>query len=356
VRGDHLYGRGASDDKGQILAQVKALEAYLKTAGRLPVNVLCLYEGEEEIGSPNLAPFLERTKNALRAANVAVVSDTRIPAPDRPAITYALRGSLAAELEVSGPRRDLHSGAFGGAIHNPLQALCEMIAGLHEPKSGRIAIPGFYDRVRRTDAPERAYLRRVGPSDATILRDAEHAGPGWGEMGHTLYERTTLRPALTINGLSGGYQGPGGKSIIPARASAKLSFRLVPDQDPDEVTRLFRRHIARITPPTVRSMVRVGAASRPALIARRHPSLRAAATAYRQGFGAEPIFLRSGGSIPIVNTFQEMLGLPVVLMGFALPDDGMHGPNERFYLPNFFNGIATCSWVLHEMGARGGLK
>ncbi len=354
LRGDHLYGRGASDDKGQILAQIKALEAYLKTAGCLPVNVLCLYEGEEEIGSPNLTPFLERNKKALRAANAAIVSDTRIPAPDRPAITYALRGSLAAELEVFGPRRDLHSGAFGGAIHNPLQALCEMIARLHEPGSGRVAIPGFYDRVRRWDEAERGYMARTGPSDAQILRDAQHAGPGWGEAGYTLYERTTLRPALTINGLSGGYGGPGGKSIIPARASAKLSFRLVPDQDPREVERLFQRHIARITPPSVRSVVRVGASSPSALIARRHPALRAAAVAYRQGFGAEPIFLRSGGSIPIVNTFKEMLGLPVVLMGFALTDDGMHAPNERFYLPNFYNGIATCIRFLHEIGAGGG--
>ena len=353
VRRDHLYGRGASDDKGPLLAQVKALEAYLKTAGRLPVNVLCLYEGEEEIGSPNLEPFLARNRRVLEAADAAVISDTRIPAPDRPAIIYALRGGLAAELEVSGPRRDLHSGAFGGAIHNPLEALCEIVAGLHEPGTGRVAIPGFYDHVRRIGKAERAYLRCVGPSDAAILRDAGHAGPDWGEAGYTLYERTTLRPALTINGLSGGYAGPGGKSIIPARASAKLSFRLVPDQDPPEVARLFRRHIAGITPPTVCSVVRVGSASRPARFDRGHPALRAAVGAYRRGFGAEPIFLRSGGSIPVAATFQERLGLPVVLMGFSLPGDRMHAPNERFYLPNFWNGIATCIWFLHEIGAHG---
>ena len=352
VRGNDLYGRGACDDKGQMLAHIKALESYLGTADKLPVNIKCLFEGEEEIGSPNLASFLARHKRTL-AADVAVLSDMPILAPDRPAITYAMRGGLSVELEVSGPRRDLHSGIFGGAVHNPLQALCTIIARLHDTH-GRVAIPGFYDRVRHWSAEERAYMARVGPPDAQILRDAQ-VGHGWGECGYTLYERTTIRPALTVNGIGGGYQGPGNKSIIPARAMAKLNFRLVPNQDPGEIERLFRQYMARLASPTVRVTMRTHLAANPALVDRHHPAMRAAAIAYRQGFGATPVFLRSGGTIPVVNTLQELLGVPTVLMGFALPDDHMHAPNEKFHLPNFYNGIATCIWFLAAVGAERGV-
>ena len=231
VRGQSLYGRGACDDKGQMFAHVKAIEIHLRTRSLLPVNVKCLFEGEEEIGSPNLIPFLKRHRRAL-AADVVVMSDSPMADADRPAITYAVRGGLGLELTVRGPRRDLHSGLFGGAVRNPLQALCEIIASLHD-RRGRVAIPGFYDQVRLWPPEERATMARNGPSDATVLRDAG-AAQGWGEEGYTLHERTTIRPALTINGLVGGYQGPGGKAVIPAVASAKLSFRLVPDQDPGQ--------------------------------------------------------------------------------------------------------------------------
>jgi acetylornithine deacetylase/succinyl-diaminopimelate desuccinylase-like protein len=353
VHGSNLYGRGACDDKGQMFAHVKALEAYLRTNRVLPVNVKCLFEGEEEIGSPNLTPFLSQHKSAL-AADVAVMSDMPMIAPDRPAITYAMRGALSLELEICGPKRDLHSGIFGGAIHNPLQALCEIIARLHDV-NGRVAIPGFYDHVRRWSEQEREYMACTGPSDAQILRDAQ-VGQGWGERGYTLYERTTIRPALTLNGIIGGYQGPGSKAVIPASAVAKLSFRLVPNQDPTEIDRLFRAHIARLTPPTVRSSVRTNFMAKPALVNRRHPAMRAAQVAYRKGFGATPVFLRSGGTIPIVNTLQAMLGLPTVLMGFALPDDRMHAPNEKFHLPNFYHGIATSIWFLAEIGQGVGLR
>ena len=346
IRGDNLHGRGASDDKGQTFTHIKALEAFLRTTGRLPVNAKCIFEGEEEIGSPNLRPFIERNKRAL-AADVAVVSDTRMLAPDRPAITYSLRGGLSLELEVRGPEQDLHSGTFGGAVHNPMQALCEILSSLHDP-NGRVAIPGFYNRVRKWRDQERECMARTGPTDQQILRDARVA-KGWGERGYTLYERTTIRPALTINGITGGYQGPGGKSVIPARASAKLNFRLVPDQDPRKIEQLFKSHIARITPPTVRTSIRTNLGAMPALVDRNHPAMRAASVAYRKGFGASPVFLRSGGTIPVVNTFQELLAAPTVLMGFALPDDRMHAPNEKFHLPNFHNGIATCIWFLNEM-------
>lgn len=353
VRGEDLYGRGASDDKGQMFAHVKALEACLQTEGKLPVNVRCIFEGEEEIGSPSLTAFLKRNKEDL-IADIAILSDTRMLAPDRPALTYAMRGALSLELEIHGAAPDLHSGNFGGAIHNPLQALCEIIAALHD-RTGRIAIPGFYDRVRRWGSDERALMARSGPTDAQILRDAQ-AEVGWGERGYTLYERTTIRPALTINGITGGYQGAGGKAVIPGQAAAKLNFRLVPDQEPHEIDQLFRRHIALLTPNTVRSEVRTSIMAQPALINRAHPALRAAAVAYRAGFGRSPVFLRSGGTIPVVNTLQETLGTPTILMGFALPDDRMHAPNEKFHLPNLHRGIATCIHFLNEIGHKVGRR
>jgi acetylornithine deacetylase/succinyl-diaminopimelate desuccinylase-like protein len=338
-----LYARGACDDKGQMFTHVKAMEACLRTAGALPLNVKCIFEGEEEIGSPNLIPFVERNRRAL-ACDMAVISDTQVLAPDRPAINYAERGSLALEVEVHGPGRDLHSGNFGGAVHNPIQALCEIVATLHD-SSGRIAIPGVYDSVRIPSQSERTYLKQTGPNDARILETAR-ASEAWGESGYTLYERTTLRPALTVNGIKGGYQGPGGKGVIPASASAKVSFRLVPDQDPVEIDRMFREHMARVKPSSVRMSIRTLASARPALVERDHPAMRAAALAYRKAFGHAPVYLRSGGTIPVVDTFQRVLGAPTVLMGFGLPDDRIHAPNEKFHIPNFYKGIATCIWFL----------
>lgn len=352
LRGDDLFGRGACDNKGQMLVHVKALEAYLQTQRALPVNVTCLFEGEEEIGSPHLLPFVARNRDAL-AADVVVMSDTTLLAPDQPAITYATRGALYLELELHGPGHDLHSGNYGGAILNPLQALCEIIAKLHDG-AGRIAIPGLYRRVRRWSAAERARMAHFGASDETILDDAV-SERGWGERGYSLYERLTLRPALTVNGLSGGYQGPGGKGVIPSRAAAKLSFRLVADQDPTEIDRLVRAHVARITPPGVRVGLRTLASAKPALVDPNHPAIRAAAAACGKGFGTAPVLLRSGGTIPVVSAFQELLGAPTVLMGFALPDDSMHAPNEKFHLPIFYKGIASSIWFLAAIGGASGL-
>jgi acetylornithine deacetylase/succinyl-diaminopimelate desuccinylase-like protein len=343
LKNNNLHARGAADDKGQLFSHVKAMESYLKTERALPVNVKCIFEGEEEIGSPHLTAFIERNKRALRA-DAAVISDTRMLAPDRPAISYAQRGGLRAEVEVKGPAHELHSGNFGGAVHNPLQALCEMIARLHDAH-GRVAIPGFYDDVRDWGEKERAFMARTGPGDEEILQDAG-VERGWGESGFSLYERTTIRPALTLNGMAGGYYGRGAKGIIPARASAKLSFRLVPDQRPERVAHLFREYIERITPTAVSCSVHTFSAIEPALVDRSHPALRAAAAAYKKGFGAAPVFIRSGGSIPVVNTFQKILGIPAVLMGFGLPDDHIHGPNEKFHLPNFYKAIATSIWYL----------
>jgi acetylornithine deacetylase/succinyl-diaminopimelate desuccinylase-like protein len=343
LKNENLYARGAADDKGQLFSHVKAMESYLKSERALPVNVKCMFEGEEEIGSPHFTSFIARNRRALRA-DAAVISDTRMLASDRPAISYAQRGGLRAELEVKGPPHELHSGNFGGAVLNPLQALCEMIARLHDAQ-GHVAIPGFYDDVRRWGEEERAFMARTGPADEQILQDAR-VDRGWGESGFSLYERTTIRPALTVNGMAGGHHGLGVKGIIPTHAIAKLSFRLVPNQDPKKIAQLFRDHIVRITPPAVRSSLRTFSAIEPALVDRNHPAVRAAAFAYKNGFGSLPVFVRSGGSIPVVNTFQEMLGIPAVLMGFGLPDDHIHGPNEKFHLPNFYNAIATSIWYL----------
>jgi len=347
VVGADLFGRGASDDKGQVFAHVKALEAYLGTLGRLPVNVKCLVEGEEEIGSPSLAGFLAGHERLL-TADVLLASDTRFLARGRPAITYALRGSLSLELGVAGPGRDLHSGVYGGAVHNPLQALCEIVCGLHDA-AGRIAVPGFYDAVRPVVPSERAYMTRVGPGDAQMLRDAM-IRRGWGEAGYSLYERTTIRPSLTVTGLPGGYPGPGLKAVIPSVATAKIDVRLVPDQRPAEIERLMRRHVARVAPATVRTAIRTLSSSRPVTVDRRDPVLRSAAKAYRRGFGASPVLLRLGGSIPAVGLLQGRPGGSTVLMGFGLPDDGIHSPNEKFHLPNFYGGIATSIWFLSDVG------
>jgi acetylornithine deacetylase/succinyl-diaminopimelate desuccinylase-like protein len=345
-RGSDLYGRGACDDKGQLSAQLRALESYLATSRALPVNVKCLLDGEEEIGSPNLRRFLERERGRL-GADVAVMSDTRMLGPGRPALTYSLRGSLSLELEVGGPPRDLHSGNFGGAVANPLQALAEAVASLHRP-DGRVAVPGFYDCVRPVSTAERARMARSGPTAEEILASAG-VRHGFGEPGYTTYERTTIRPALTLNGLSGGYSGPGGKAIVPANGSAKLNVRLVPDQDPGEIELLVHRHLARRLDGRVAWKLRRNAAAYPALIDRSHPAMRAAAVAYRRGFGAAPALVRSGGTIPVVSTLEELFGIPTVLLGFALPDDGIHGPNEKFHLPNLFRGIDTCIAFLSEL-------
>ncbi len=352
VRGEGLYGRGASDDKGQLFVHVKAIESLLKSRGRLPVNVVCLFEGEEEIGSPNLGAFLRKHRHLL-AADFVVISDTQIPAANRPAITDSLRGALGVELEVQGPRRDLHSGVLGGAVGNPLQALAQILAGLQGAR-GRIAIPGFYQRVRPCDDQERAYMRRVGPSDAQILRDAG-AMPSSGEPGYSLYERSTIRPALAVTGVTGGYQGPGVKAVIPAKASAKLDIRLVPDQQPEEIADLLRAHLAQVRPAGFRVGMHVLLSTRPVTMRRDHPAVGAAMRAYGSTFGVAPVFVRSGGSIPVVGLIQDILGLPVVMMGFGLPDDHIHGPNERLHLPTFFRGIETSKRFLDEAARLEGL-
>jgi acetylornithine deacetylase/succinyl-diaminopimelate desuccinylase-like protein len=348
IRGDNLFGRGASDDKGQLFVHIKAVECYFNTIGELPVNIQLLIDGEEEIGSPNLTPFLKQNATRL-ASDVAALSDTSIRGPRQAAITYGTRGQLSLELTVRVGQNDLHSGTFGGAVQNPLLVLCEIIAKLHD-SARRVAIPGFYAKVRKPSLAEQSHLAQVGPSDAQFLLQSGQT-VGWGETGFSSFERATLRPALTFNGLTGGYQGPGNKGVIPASATAKLSFRLVPNQDPVEIERLFRRHVTRIAPNGVRIAVRTYSAAKPFVMAPTHDAVHAAAFAYRKGFGVAPILIRSGGTIPAINALRETIGAPVVLMGFGLPDDRMHAPNEKFHLPNFLNGIATSIWFLAALAS-----
>ncbi|UOQ68152.1 dipeptidase [Hymenobacter volaticus] len=347
IRGNKLYGRGASDDKGQFFIHIKALELLLTARRPLPLNVKLLLEGEEEIGSPNLEAFV-RQHQRLLCADWAVLSDTNMLSAHQPSLTYGLRGSLAVELEVRGPQTELHSGIFGGAVLNPLQALSEMLAALHDA-DGRVAIPGFYEAVVPASAAERGYLRRHGPPDAQLLSEAQ-VEQGWGEPGYSLYERTTLRPSLSVTGLSGGYQGEGVKSVVPPRASAKLSFRLATGQDPHEVEQQLRTYLRCIAPLQVQVTLRSQLHAPPYTVSPTHPVMQAAAQAYTEGFGRTPVLQRSGGTIPVVSVFEQHLGIPTVLMGFGLPDDRKHGPDEFLYLPNFWRGIRTSLAFLHRLG------
>jgi acetylornithine deacetylase/succinyl-diaminopimelate desuccinylase-like protein len=344
-----IVARGASDDKGQLMTHVKAMQSYFESARELPVNVKCLFEGEEEIGSTHLPFFLQRNCTAL-AADIALMSDTQMLAR-RPAIVCSLRGLLNLELEVAGPSQEVHSGLFGGAIENPVHTLCALIGRLHTA-DGKIAIPGFYDEVRSVGLQERRSMAQHGPTNGEIQRDAGIRSQ-WGERGYSLYERTTIRPSLDVSGIAGGYAGSGVKGIIPDRARAKISFRLVPEQDPDEIERLFRSHLARIAPTEARIKLHTHSKARPVAIDRKHPALQAAFLAYKGAFGACPVLTRSGGSIPVVGWIKDQLGIPTILMGFAAPDDRRHGPGEKLNLDNYYRGIETS---IRFMGLLSGVK
>lgn len=346
IRHDNLYARGASDDKGQTFIHVKAIEAILQTEGSLPVNVKLLIEGEEESGSRAIMRYVREHADKLRA-DAVLVSDTHIESPDHPAILYGLRGMWTAEITVTGPAHDLHSGSYGGAIHNANQALAEILAALHDDQ-GRITVPGFYDDVRVLAAEERAALRNVPYGEADMLR--ESGAPAlYGEPEYTVIERKGARPTLEINGMWGGYIGDGFKTVIPSQAHAKISCRLVPYQDPARIGELVTQYIQQIAPETVRVDVQAGRGAKAFLTAFDSPPIQAAARAYTQEFGNEPVYTLEGGGIPVVGVFSEVLGAPIVLMGFGLPDDNLHAPNEKFHLPNFYKGIRTSIAFLHEM-------
>lgn len=337
VRGDYIYARGASDMKGQILAQIKAVEA-IAAQGGFPVNIKYLIEGEEEIGSPHLAGLIEAHRERL-ACDFVLNCDAGIHAPDVPAIIYSLRGLAYFELTLRTAKKDLHSGLFGGSIRNPAHVLCELIAGMHEP-GGRVTLPGFYDRVRPLADRERELMARVPHDDAEWLEMAG-AKALYGEAGYSTLERVGARPTLEVNGIWGGFTGEGSKTVLPAKASAKISARLVADQRPEEVQEQLRAYIAERLPQEVDWELSEHAWGPGATMALDTPYMQAAAAALRATFGADPLFKREGGSVPVVGMMQEMLGVDSVMLGFALPSDGIHGPNERQYLPNFHRGIET---------------
>jgi acetylornithine deacetylase/succinyl-diaminopimelate desuccinylase-like protein len=336
VRGDDLFARGTTDDKGQLLALVKAVQALLAVRGELPVNLKLIVEGEEECGGTTLASYITENRVAL-TADVCVIADTAILAPDQPSIVYGLRGAWGCELVVRGPSGDLHSGGFGGVVHNPMQALAELIASLHDA-SGRVTVDGFYDDVVELDQEERDLLRQVPRGPAEIQTEAGVPAL-YGEPGYTPVERIGTRPTIEINGAWGGFIGDGFKTVIPAEARAKISCRLVPNQDPQQIARVVTDHLQKATPATVTSEVIPLFGGRAVVIDHHGPAIQAAIRAYELGFGATPVLTREGGGIPIVSICQDQLGAEVILMGFGLPDDNAHAPNEKIHLPCFYRGI-----------------
>lgn len=346
VRGDRLYARGASDMKGQVMAAIAAFEAVARN-GSLPLHLKFLIEGEEEIGSPNLPDFIERNRERLRGS-VSLNPDAGMIAPDLPTITYGLRGLAYFELRVYGPAHDLHSGVFGGVVHNPAQALCELIAGMHDAE-GRVTLPGFYDRVRPLTDEERAELARL-PMDERFYLEKTGAPALWGEAGYTPVERIGARPTLEVNGLISGFTGPGAKTVLPAYAMAKISMRLVPDQDPEEVYQQLLRYLEERAPKTVRWEVIRMAGVRASLTDRNHPAVQALSRALEAAWGRRPLFKREGGTVPIVTQLKEIIGVESVLTGFALPDDNFHAPNESLHLPTWARGIEALVHFFYNYG------
>jgi acetylornithine deacetylase/succinyl-diaminopimelate desuccinylase-like protein len=345
LRGDGLYGRGASDNKGQVIAVLKAMEAIIRT-DKLPVNVKLLIEGEEEIGSPHLGDFILHHRDLL-TADFCFNPDAGMIAADQPTITYALRGLAFFELRVYGPDHDLHSGLYGGVVHNPAQALCELIAGMHDDQ-GRVTLPGFYEKVRALDQEERAELARL-PMDEHYYLERTGAPALWGEQGYLPAERVGARPTLEVNGLLSGFTGEGSKTVIPAQAMAKISMRLVPDQDPDEVHQQLLRYLETHAPRTIRWEV-IPMAGSPASICDRHlPGVQALSQALETVWGKRPLFKREGGSIPVVAQMQKLLGMESVLTGFGLPEDNVHSPNERLHLPTWERGIEAVVHFLYNL-------
>ena len=350
IRGGYIYARGAADDKGQVLTHIKGLEAILKTEGTLPINVKFLIEGEEESHSAHLPKFLKANKKLLKA-DICVVSDTAQFSKDLPAVTYGLRGIAALELFVYGPNRDVHSGSFGGAIPNPVNILCGMIGQLHD-KNGKVTIPGFYKNVRPVTAWERKQFKRLPHSDAAYKKELGIQALQ-GEKGYSTLERQWCRPTLDVNGITGGYQGEAHKTIIPAKASAKITMRLVPNQDPMDICRRTEAFLKKLAPKSVKVKVEIAGGARGVVVPTDGPWLAAAAVAIKAGFGKAPVFMKEGGSIPVVGDFKQVLGLDTLLLGFALSTDNIHSPNERFRVRDFENGCRTAVALPYELAKVG---
>src|ERR1700740_3497168 len=349
VRNGNLFGRGTADDKGQVHSHLKAREALKSVNGKLPINVKVLIEGEEEVGSVSLWDYVQKNKEKLKA-DALVVSDTSMLAKGVPSITYGLRGLNYYQIELTGPERDLHSGVYGGAVPNPLTVLTELFAKLHD-KNFRVTIPGFYDDVAKVPAAEQKALNGL----PWKKKDFERAvgAPGYfGEKGFTTVERLWIRPTFELNGIWGGYQGEGAKTVIPSKAFAKFSTRLVPHQDPQKIRKLVENHIRKLLPKTVHCKFEVLSTGKPWVAAYKAPIFQVAQSALQKGFGKKAVFIREGGSIPFVTQMHDTFKVPCVLMGFGLPDENAHAPDEHIALENYFGGIKSVALFYQQLAAQ----
>jgi acetylornithine deacetylase/succinyl-diaminopimelate desuccinylase-like protein len=347
IRDGEIYARGAADDKGQVFMHFKAVEAHMKQQGRLPVNMKFLLEGEEEVGSASLDDFVRGHRDLLKA-DVVVISDSPMFDRGTPSICYGLRGLAYYQIDLRGTKTDLHSGSFGGAVANPAVVLAQMLAQVKD-RSGRIKIPGFYDDVVELSAEERAEFAKL-PFSEKKYRNEIGAPKLFGETGYSTLERVWARPTFDVNGLLSGFTGDGAKTVIPAVAMAKVSMRLVPNQDPTTIGDLFEAYMKKVAPKTVEMTLTRMHGGKPWMTAFDNPYVQAAGRAIEQGFGKRPVFNREGGSIPVVATFQEELGLPCVLFGIGLPDENAHAPDEKLDLGNFHNGIIASAYLYKEIG------
>ena len=347
VKNGAIYARGSTDNKGQHLAHLNAVEAFLKTGTELPCDITFVVEGEEEVGSEHLAPFLKANKDDLKCDGV-VISDSGMPSKKHPALTYGLRGVTALEIKLTGPAQDLHSGIYGGAVDNPAMVLAQVLAQLRD-KKGRVAVPGFYDDVKPLTAYERKMFKLL-PINADQFRKLVGSPELYGEKGYTHHEQRSARPTLEINGLTSGYQGEGSKTIVPSWARAKLTMRLVPDQNPKKILKLVKERIRALCPPTVRLKMVDGHAGGAYVIDPTCDLAQAGLRALKSAFGYEPVLLREGGSIPIVSDFKQILKADSLLLGLALPDDNLHSPNEKFDLGNYAKGARMSAILWQELG------
>jgi acetylornithine deacetylase/succinyl-diaminopimelate desuccinylase-like protein len=349
VREGKLYARGSVDDKGQLYIHVKAAEALLRQRRKLPINLIFLAEGEEEVGSDNLAEFVEKNATLLRA-DAVVISDSSMFAPGLPSILSSLRGIAYFQIDVVGPAQDLHSGSYGGAVVNPAMALARILGTMHDAK-GRITIKGFYDKVRKWDKKSRDAIRKLPFSDRHFLKETGASALG-GEEGYSTLERIWMRPTCEVNGLLSGYTGEGAKTVLPSKAMAKVSCRLVPDQDPAQIAKLFTAHVKRVTPKGMKATVTYIHGGKPWRAEIEGPLYEAARRALKAAFNKEPVVVGEGGSIPVVGDFTRVLKAPVLLMGFGLPGENAHAPDEWISLENFNKGLRAVATLYEELGAK----
>ncbi|MDW0108560.1 dipeptidase [Sporosarcina aquimarina] len=346
IRDDKMFARGSTDDKGQVFMHVKAVEALMQLDGKLPLNVKFIIEGEEEVGSPNLVPFIKEHQEKL-AADTIVISDTALYAPGQPAICYALRGLSGVQIDVYGAKSDLHSGVYGGGIQNPIHAIAEILASFHD-QEGTITVDGFYDNVRPLSDEERQAYKELN-FDEEELKNEMEVPALHGEAGYSFLERTSARPTLEVNGVFGGFSGEGIKTVLPAEAGAKITCRLVPDQDPAEIVEKLKAHVEKHKPEGVKVTVTPFDQGLPFITPFDHPALKAASRSYEKVYNVPTVYTRGGGSIPIVADFDDILGLPVVLMGFGLETENLHGPNEHLTLENFDKGLRVLGDYYQEL-------